>query len=153
MRTLSRFSRFRQSVKEAVESPAWGAEILGALGLIHYGRLLGSPVKAGNFSALVSQLLPHPIWDDAALWIGLVWLLTGLAALFLRVRWHRLRQGLAVSVGVLWAILIYSCWKGDSPFVLWEIFVLWGFAPFIAFLLIHLQHQADEEEEDDEGVC
>ncbi len=141
-----RRDHIRRALIEGISSPAWGAELAGAVGLIHYARLLGSPVTAGNFAALVSQLLPNPIWDDVAFGFGLASLVLSQLALWGRVEWCRLRQCVSVGCDVLWGILIYSCWKGDSPFVLWEIFIGWLACPLVAFVLLHVQAARKSEE-------
>jgi hypothetical protein len=141
-----RRDRFRRALIESISSPAWGAELAGAVGLIHYARLLGSPVRAGNFAELISRLLSNSIWDDVAFWVGLASLVLSQLALWGRVEWCRLRQFVAALSGVLWGILIYACWKGDSPFVLWEIFIAWLACPLVAFVLLHVQSARKSEE-------
>lgn len=129
----------------------WPLEVGGAGLLWAYGALFASSrALSPPFQSSVVQLMPGDLWSIAARLLALLLALVCALTWLGRVPIFGARLALAVAGLLVWSTLVYSCWRGDVPWGIYRVYVIFlGGQVYVASLL-HVrrrEHRSEHREE------
>ena len=140
----------RRALTSFISMTPWPLEMAGAFMLWHYGRLFTSNlILSSDFNTIIAQLMPGESWGFFARALAYTLGGLGLISILTGARLYVARLGAAVAGLICWGVLVYSCWRTDVPFEVYEIWAAYVVIQGYVALLIKTRLREDEKEAED----
>lgn len=135
----------RRTLTDVFSMTPWPLEMAGAFALWHYGKLFTSDVALSqDFQNVIAQLMPGESWGTFARTLAYALWILGALSVTTGARLYLARIIAAMAGLIVWSVLTYSCWRGDVPLAVYELYAFFVLAQAYTALLIQTRRRADE---------